>query len=233
MDTDLYGELITILPDNLVRIVYIVDYGVSNIRSVQNAVHFLGYTSIVVADGQSLAAGNPNTPIILPGVGRFGPAMSELHVRDLSSVLIDRASLDRTPILGICLGFQLLMSSSAESVSEPGLGLIPIDVLPLAECGWTGPVPRVGFDTVQITTNCADSPVLGAGFSTRMDTYFCHSYGISSSNLGVTLTSGPGGALGAAVELQNIFGTQFHPEKSQYTGIRMLQQFLQWSYSER
>ncbi|SVD38617.1 uncharacterized protein METZ01_LOCUS391471, partial [marine metagenome] len=61
------------------RNVYIVDYGVSNIRSVQNAVHFLGYTSIVVADGQSLAAGNPNTPIILPGVGRFGPAMGELH----------------------------------------------------------------------------------------------------------------------------------------------------------
>lgn len=233
MDTYLYRELVTDLPKNLDRNVYIVDYGVSNIRSVQNAVHFLGYTSIVVADGQSLAAGNPNTPIILPGVGRFGPAMGELHARDLSSVLIDRASLDRTPILGICLGFQLLMCSSAESVSEPGLGLIPIDVLPLAECGWTGPIPRVGFDTVQVTTDCTDSPVLGGGFSTRMDTYFCHSYGISSSNVGVTLTSGPDGALGVAVELKNIFATQFHPEKSQYTGIRMLQQFLQWSQFER
>jgi len=210
----------------LIRQVHIIDYGASNIRSVINAVTHLGYEPTVIDNGSDLVSTDHATPIILPGVGRFGPAMKALDERGLKTILVDRIKYLNTPILGICLGFHMLMLSSSESQGIPGLGLLPIEVINLSQCGWDGPIPRVGFDSVTLLNDPRVSPVIGSHLGPIADVYFCHSFGIRAEYSSVTWTTGSEGTIGAVVESGNIFGTQFHPEISQHTGLVMLNQFL-------
>ena len=213
--------------DLLIRQVHIIDYGASNIRSVINAVRYLGFEPTVIDNGSDLENTEHATPLILPGVGRFGPAMKALDERDFRTILLDRVKYLHTPILGICLGFQMLMLSSSESPGIPGLGLLPIEVINLSQCGWDGPIPRVGFDSIRLPDGPSVPPVLGSQLRSMADVYFCHSFGIPAESSSVTWTTGSDGTIGAVVESGNIFGTQFHPEISQQTGLVMLNQFLE------
>ena len=203
--------------------VRIVDYGASNIRSITNAVSYLGYDPKVISHRDQVDDVSQDSPIVLPGVGRFASAIDELTQRDLKDWMIDVVTNQGVPILGICLGFHLIMRSSAESPGVAGLGLVPSEVVALEDCGWEGPVPRVGFVAV---TSEADS-VLHRSLAPCVDVYFCHSFGISSDSPYVTSRTGTNLSIGSTIEYGNIFGTQFHPEKSQQSGLDILQNFFE------
>jgi len=197
--------------------VTIVDYGSGNLRSVQKAFEHLGAAATITDDPQVVAAAER---LVLPGVGAFGDAMRELHRRDLVAPIVAHVRADR-PFFGICMGLQLLFDTGWEGGRHEGLGLLAGDVARFdLPAGYK--VPHMGWNTVTwrpgaCPTGCAD----GEHF------YFVHSYHARPADESVVAAVADyGGPLCAAVARGRLFATQFHPEKSQAAGLRLLRAFL-------
>lgn len=198
--------------------VAIVDYGMGNLHSVSKAVERLGYTSLVTADaGEILAADS----VILPGVGAFGDAMEHLRASGMD-VVVKAAAEAGQPLLGICLGMQLLFSSSEEHGEHKGLDLLPGSVVRFApRDGYK--VPHMGWNKLGFLQPA--SPLL-TGLE-EGHVYFVHSYHVQAAADGDLLAvTDYGHPVTAVVGRNNVYGMQFHPEKSGELGIKLLGNFL-------
>ncbi len=186
----------------------IVDYGMGNHASVIHSLRELGFRVRLSDDPEVL---DTTDALVLPGVGAFPAAMKALHERDLVSYLQQQARIQR-PIVGICLGMQLLTSASHEFKYTAGLNLIPGEVVPLTVTKW-----HIGWNTLECVNN---DPVIQA--SDGQAFYFNHSYcykGPSEYLLGLTRHPAP---IAAVIKRNNSVGMQFHPEKSQTAGKMLL-----------
>ncbi len=202
--------------------VAVVDYGAGNLRSVQQALLHLGAQVEMVSDPDRLVG---FSHVVLPGVGSFRRAMASIVERGLDQLLRQRVA-EGVPLLGICLGMQLLASRSSEDGETPGLGLIEGDVdrfaFDSASAGLK--IPHVGFAAVKPSSQSR----LFSGFGSDVDFYFTHSYRLQCKRPdSVASTAWHGETYVAAVEQGALAGTQFHPEKSQANGLRLLANFLE------
>lgn len=192
----------------------IVDYGMGNLRSVQKALARVGYEAEITSSAQRIGAASG---VVLPGVGAFGEAMANLERAGLTTVL-RQAAADR-PFIGICLGQQLLFERSEEMGSYEGLGVLPGQVL-----RFHGPlkVPHMGWNQIHI-----DRPsLLLAGVANGDFAYFVHSYYVAPADPSMILAHTDYGLpFASIVGRDQLFGLQFHPEKSQAVGLTMLANF--------
>lgn len=197
----------------------ILDIRMGNLRSVQNAVYQNGFDPIVVTTAANF---DDLTHLILPGVGNFSAAVPEIANRQLKQPILDFVASGR-PLLGTCLGMQFLMSVSEEGGHNVGLDLIAGRVKRLSGEGLL--VPHVGWNILNMTR---PHPVY-QGIKSGRDFYFVHSYAAVCENdtdlLGVTEYGGP---MTAVVGRDNVVGMQFHPEKSQVNGLRLIENFCRW-----
>ncbi len=197
----------------------IVDYQMGNLRSVQKAVEHAGGEAIVSSDPHEIAAASK---LILPGVGAFGDAMKELLRRDLVQPIREFVDSGR-PFLGICLGLQLLFERGFEHGEHEGLGILQGDVIRF-DLPAGIKVPHMGWNSV---TQKKPSPVL-EGIREDAYFYFVHSYYVRPTDASiVVLECDYGGPFCAMVQRDNLFATQFHPEKSQADGLKILGGFVQ------
>lgn len=197
----------------------ILDIGMGNLRSVQNAVYQNGFDPSVV---NSAANFDDLTHLILPGVGNFSAAMPAIEARELRRPILDFAASGR-PLLGTCLGMQLLMEIGEEGGVRPGLGLFPGKVTRLN--GKTLRVPHVGWNILKISQ---PHPIF-QGIKKDRDFYFVHSYAaLCVQHEDILGTTEYGGPVVAAIGRANVAGIQFHPEKSQLNGLRIIGNFCNW-----
>jgi glutamine amidotransferase len=198
----------------------IVNLQIGNLRSVSNAVDSFGYDHCIVESPDQLAS---LTHLILPGVGSFHTAMRRLNERDLYQPIHDFV-LSGRPVLGVCLGMQLLGSHGEEGENTVGLGLIPGEVRKFDQ-RVVEAIPHVGWNSVELRVS---HPVF-RGVRTGVDFYFVHSYHFrparEESVLGITDC---GEKFVSVVAHGNVVGFQFHPEKSQANGLRLLDNFCGW-----
>ena len=190
----------------------IVDYGVGNVRSVERALAHVGAEPRLTSDADELerAAG-----IVLPGVGAFAPALARLEERGLGRRIVDLARRGK-PVLGVCLGYQLLFEESTEHGRHEGLGLLPGHVV---EVSATPRLPVIGWCRLT-QTSPSD---LWRGIADRSYFYFVHSFAPAASSDSIGCTDH---APAAAAARGNVMGTQFHPEKSGEDGLRLYANFL-------
>lgn len=198
----------------------IVDYGVGNLFSLRSSLRCLGVDSVVSGDADTLLGCDR---LLLPGVGAFGDAAAKLRQSGLDRVVLEAAASGK-PLLGICLGMQLLFDSSLEYGRHPGLGLLPGQVVPMAD---TLPrslsIPHIGWNSLRFRR---PSPLLR---NTRPGdhVYFVHSYYVDGENESCAADTEYGVRLAAVVQRDNIFGCQFHPEKSGAVGLGILKSFCE------
>lgn len=202
----------------------IIDYDAGNIKSVEKALLSLGEEVLVTRDPDEILAAEK---VILPGVGAFGDAMEKLHEYGLVDV-IRKVAEKQTPFLGICLGLQLMFESSQESEGVEGLGLLKGKILripdSLDESGKPRKIPHIGWNSLRFPKESQ----LFAGLPQESYVYFVHSYYLQAQDAdAVAATAEYGVTIHAAVEKDNIFACQFHPEKSSEVGLRILKNFVQ------
>lgn len=198
----------------------ILNLELGNLRSVSNAFYHLGFDAEVVSDAAEF---DDLTHIVVPGVGAFAPASQRLLGSGLRGSLREFAESGR-PLLGLCLGMQLLATEGEEGGTRPGLDLISGTVRPLDASVVTS-IPHVGWNDVTI---CGAHPVF-SGIRTGVDFYFVHSYRVANlSRSDVLATTDCGETFPAIVGRGNVLGFQFHPEKSQANGLRLLENFAEW-----
>jgi glutamine amidotransferase len=196
----------------------VVDYGAGNRRSVEKALERAGAQPVVTADHDALAAADG---LVVPGVGAFAAAMARLRERGLDALVAERARAG-TPVLGLCLGMQLLFERSSELGGDEGLGLLEGEVVPLAPDPPSLKVPHIGWNVVRFTR--ADPLLEGLGSSAAF--YHVHSYVARPADASDVLGRGDyGGPFASVVGRGSVFGAQFHPEKSSAAGIRLLGNF--------
>jgi glutamine amidotransferase len=197
----------------------ILDIGMGNLRSVENAVYQNGFDPAVVGATANL---DDLTHLILPGVGNFSAAVPELMGRRLKQPILDFVASGR-PLLGTCLGMQLLMSMSEEGGINEGLDLISGPVRHLSVEGLR--VPHVGWNVLNVVK---PHPIF-EGIKSRCDFYFVHSYAaVCERESDLLATTDYGGDVTAVVGHSNVVGVQFHPEKSQLNGLRLIENFCRW-----
>ena len=199
----------------------IVDYGVGNLFSLSSSLKALGLEAEITRDADVLRSADR---IILPGVGAFGDAKAKLD--DTGLVPVIREEAQRKPLLGICLGMQLLFDRSFEYGEHPGLGLVPGQVVDLHDDleDKTLKVPHMGWNSLQIVK---DDPLFKY-FSDGEYVYYVHSFyarDCAASTLGTSRYGNV--AVTGAVRNGNVWGTQFHPEKSGDAGLRLLKAFAE------
>ena len=200
--------------------IVIVDYGLGNLRSVAGAVERLGQEALISSRADDVVGA---ARLILPGVGAFGDGMRNLRERGLRDALEDAVRGRGTPILGICLGAELMARDSDEFGHHEGLGWIDASVTKLAPADASLPIPHVGWNTVR---RRGDDPLL-AGVPDEAWFYFVHSYHIACRDCpAIVAETDYGGPVLAAFHVGNIYGTQFHPEKSQRHGLTVLRNFM-------
>lgn len=198
----------------------IVDYGLGNLTSVAGAVKRLGFEPLISADARALAE---TDKLILPGVGAFGDGMRNLQERGLVEPLSRLVREQNRPILGICLGFQLLAEKSEEFGLHQGLGWLPARVRRLAPADATLRIPHVGWNGMMQQRG----DMLFAEISVDALFYYTHSFALETREPDIVIgTCDYGTSFTAVVHSANIFGTQFHPEKSQQAGLKLLGNFL-------
>ena len=197
----------------------IIDYDAGNLRSVENALLFLGETPVITRDRNNLLKADK---IILPGVGSFGDAMGRLQRYGMADIIRESAKKG-TPFLGICLGLQLLFNSSQESPGVAGLGLLQGQILKIPDSKGLK-IPHMGWNSLEVAPGSA----LFKGIATGAYVYFVHSYYLQAENEEIVAASAEYGVhIHAAVERGNIFGCQFHPEKSGQEGLAILKNFIE------
>ncbi|HEY4887976.1 MAG TPA: imidazole glycerol phosphate synthase subunit HisH [Candidatus Dormibacteraeota bacterium] len=190
----------------------IVDYGVGNVRSVERALVHVGAEPKLTADPDDLERADG---VVLPGVGAFAPALEKLSEHGLGRRIVELAGKGK-PLLGVCLGYQLLFDESMEHGRHRGLGLLPGKVVEVKN---SARLPVIGWCRLK---QGADS-VLWKGIEDRSYFYFVHSYTPSSSATAIASTEHSPAAAGAR---RNVMGTQFHPEKSGADGLRVYKNFV-------
>jgi glutamine amidotransferase len=197
----------------------IIDYGLGNLGSIQNMLKRIGATSFLTSDINDILKAEK---LLLPGVGAFDTAMKKIEELNLKEIICDKVNLQKTPILGICLGMQLLMEGSEEGIL-PGLGLIKGKAYHFRNhIDKKLKIPHMGWNDVTIH----NESILTKGFFDEMRFYFVHSYYVKTENSDDSmLECNYGIDFDAAVHKDNIYGTQFHPEKSHKFGMQLLHNF--------
>ena len=196
----------------------IIDYDAGNIMSVKKAIEYLGEEAVITRDRKTLLNADK---VIMPGVGAFKDCMDKLNNFELVPVIhevIDKG----VPFLGICLGLQLLFDSSEESPGVKGLSVLPGKIVRFPDSPKLK-VPQIGWNSLKFPKKS----VLFNGINDDSYVYFVHSYYLQAENRSdVVATSDYGVIYDAAVEHDNIFACQFHPEKSSATGLKILKNFI-------
>jgi len=198
--------------------VAIVDYSMGNLRSVANALEAVGASPRITTRPDELSRADA---IVLPGVGAFADGMRNLKQRGFVEELRTQVVERRKPVLGLCLGMQLLAERGTEHGTVEGLGFVPGDVVRMPSNGVR--VPHIGWNDVRFTRTDG----LYDGLGEAQDFYFVHSYTLDPAD--ESLASGVcvhGDEFVASIEDGNVFGTQFHPEKSQSSGLTVLRNFM-------
>jgi len=194
--------------------VTIIDYGASNLASLVNALDSLGISSEITGDSGIIADARQ---LILPGVGAFGPAMNRLNEKGLTAVIQKKAAAG-TPLLGICLGMQLLFSVGLEDGEHQGLDLIPGSVEKMTR---VPKLPHMGWNTLELRPD-----LIWKGLPDSPYVYFVHSYACRPEREeAIIARTEYGTPFCSAVRDASLWGVQFHPEKSQKAGLRMLENF--------
>ena len=197
----------------------IVDYGVGNLFSLESSFNAIGQDVKVTSDPRDLREADR---VVLPGVGAFEDAAKKLKSSGLAEPLLEEIGTGK-PLLGICLGMQLLFTKSYEFGEHEGLNLIPGSVRYIGEVIPAGlKIPQIGWNSLQLGTRSEE-----AGIIQREGeyVYFVHSYAAFCDERYITATTNYGADLTAAVQNKNIYGVQFHPEKSGNVGLNILREF--------
>ncbi|QDC47523.1 imidazole glycerol phosphate synthase subunit HisH [Candidatus Methylopumilus universalis] len=201
--------------------VAIVDYGMGNLRSVENAITHVGFSSDIVSIPEKLIHYNK---IILPGVGGFGQAIKSLKASGMSESLTERKN-NGAQILGICLGMQLMCKSSEEDGLHQGLSWFDAKVKRFPDLKGLH-IPHMGWNSVKFEKNDAILKNLESG----EDAYFVHSYHVACNNSNDKLAVTEYGLeFTSMIQRDNLIGVQFHPEKSQDFGLRLIKSYLELS----
>ena len=199
----------------------IVDYGVGNLFSLKSSLAFIGAEAVVTSDEATLRSADR---IILPGVGAFGDAADKLRQSGLDKVVIDEAAKGK-PIMGICLGMQLLLEKGFEYGEHEGLGLIKGEIRPISDVIPKGlKIPHIGWNALVFGEK---KHPLFKYVSEGDCVYFVHSYYAAKCEDYIIARSEYGAPLTAAVANGNVFGCQFHPEKSGNVGLNILRAFCE------
>ncbi len=219
----------------------IIDYGVGNLFSLKSSLQAIGENAVVTRDRAEIHRADR---IILPGVGAFGDAADKLRGTGMADAVREEA-LAGKPLLGICLGMQLLFDRSYEYGMHAGLGLVPGEVRPLEGVVPAGlDIPHMGWNALRLITHTAEADANAAAvpeytpagapvgrsplFADIQDgecVYFVHSYAAFDCDANLTASAEYGIEVTAAVQNRNVYGTQFHPEKSGEAGMRILKAF--------
>jgi imidazole glycerol-phosphate synthase subunit HisH len=193
----------------------ILDYGMGNLRSVEKALEHVGAKATIASDAETIRAADG---LILPGVGAFPKAVQGVRERGLDELIAERR-LAGVPILGICLGLQLLFDSTTELGGAQGLGLLPGEVSELDAPGLK--VPHIGWSPVRWERESR----LSEGIESETPFYLVHSFAPQPATGDLLGTATYGARFAVAAERDNVFGVQFHPEKSSAAGLRLLSNF--------
>lgn len=198
----------------------IIDYGVGNLFSLARSFAAIGAEVEITSDPEKICAADK---ILLPGVGAFGDAAEKLSSTGLNQIVVQQAQAGK-PLLGICLGMQLLFEQSLEYGSHKGLGLIPGRVIPMQQVIPQGlKIPHMGWNALNFQQ---ESPLLSK-IKDGDFVYFVHSYCAVDCEDSVIATADYGAPVTAAVQKNNVFGCQFHPEKSGTVGLNILRSFAE------
>ena len=201
----------------------VVDYGVGNLFSLKSSLASIGAEAVVSGDKAVIRSADK---ILLPGVGAFEDAARKLRECGLDKVICDEAAKGK-PILGICLGMQMLFEKSFEYGEHKGLGLIKGEVRPIAEVIGEGlKIPHIGWNALNFPKN-KEKNELFKYLNEGDFVYFVHSYYGADCDEAVIATSEYGAPLTAAVASRNVYGCQFHPEKSGEVGLKILKAFCE------
>lgn len=199
----------------------IIDYGVGNLFSLKSSFGAIGEEAIVTSDENELRRADR---LILPGVGAFGDAIEKLRKTGLDKILIEEAKKGK-PIMGICLGMQLLLERSYEYGEHKGLGLIDGEIRPIKDVIPTNlQIPQIGWNSLKIK---GDGHPIFKYISDGDYVYFVHSYYATDCDGSVIADTEYGANLTAAVARANVCGCQFHPEKSGDVGLKILKAFCE------
>ncbi len=204
----------------------IVDYGMANLRSVEKALSYVGGDPMITGDPEIIAGADK---VVLPGVGAFCAAMSNLTERGLRDAVVYAIGSNK-PVLGICLGLQMLFETSTEMGASAGLGVLPGNVVSFFADGIPAvagdlKVPHIGWNSLDLHGKSR----LMRGIDPGARVYFVHSYFPQPSEPGITIaTSNYGTDFCCAIERGNLSATQFHPEKSGAVGLQILRNFVAW-----
>lgn len=197
----------------------IIDYDAGNMKSVEKALQAMGQENTVTSDPDTILSADR---VILPGVGAFGAAMASIRERGLEEV-IRKVCAQGTPFLGICLGLQLMFEESEEDPGVRGLGLLPGKIRRIPDAPGLK-IPHMGWNSLQVTPGSR----LMAGLEEEPFVYFVHSYYLHADDPSdVAAKTFYSCEIHAAVEHENIFACQFHPEKSSETGLHILKNFCE------
>jgi glutamine amidotransferase len=203
----------------VLNMIAIIDYDAGNIRSVEKALSSIGQTAVVTRNPSVLGEADK---VILPGVGAFGDCMAKLNEYGLSDVIRDICASGK-PFLGICLGLQLLFEDSEESPGVKGLGILKGHILRIPD-GEGRKIPHMGWNSIHLTGDGR----LFRGIPDQSYVYFVHSYYLKASDPSIVRARTEYGVtIDASVEQGNIIATQFHPEKSSDTGLKILRNFVE------
>jgi len=200
----------------------IIDYGVGNLKSIENAIRFNNdnVRVEVVSEADKL---KDYSKIILPGVGAFGDAIEKIRGKNFDEAIAEEVGKGKY-LLGICLGMQLLATAGFEYGERKGLNLIEGNVINIKEIADNLPVPHIGWNEVEFLR---DDKLL-SGIQNKSDFYFVHSYFLNCAHRGDILgTTKYGAEFPSMVNRENIYGVQFHPEKSQQAGLVLVRNFVE------
>ena len=197
----------------------IIDYDAGNIKSVEKALKYLGEDAVITRDREEILSADK---VILPGVGAFGDAMYNLKKYGLDEVLREVAER-QIPLLGICLGLQLLFERSDETPGVEGLGILKGEILRIPDCPGLK-IPHMGWNSIKIKKGAR----LFKDIPEDSYVYFVHSYYLKAGREeDVTATTEYSALIHASVEHDNVFACQFHPEKSSEIGLKILKNFVE------
>ena len=204
----------------------VIDYGMGNLRSVQKALEKTGHAALVTSSPQAIRDAGA---LVLPGVGAFRDCIRSLETLNLIDSIVQSVKSGK-PFLGICLGLQVLFTESGEFGTTPGLNLIPGRVVRFAQRDTPGAerlkIPHMGWNTISLRGEAS----VFSGIKDGSFFYFVHSYYVVPEDTAViAATTGYGIEFTSSIQKDNIFACQFHPEKSQGVGLRLLKNFGTWA----